>query len=126
MNARPTPPDPDSLSEPTGVAQPVPERDIDRAAGRTSDANNVNAVPDRHPDEVVPRPADPANRTRSERDDEVHVGDDGEVHQKGHGSMDETMIPQKPEPDAGPWAPAPGHLDDPKDVEPRGKGDLSA
>ncbi|EJO59825.1 hypothetical protein [Burkholderia multivorans] len=48
------------------------------------------------------------------------------MHQKGHGSMDETMIPQKPEPDKGPYEPPPGHLDNPKDVEPRSGGDLSA
>ncbi|CAM2195920.1 protein of unknown function [Paraburkholderia kururiensis] len=51
---------------------------------------------------------------------------DGQVKQKPHGNMDETMIPQKPEPGKGPYAPARGHLDDPKAVEPPGKGDLSA
>jgi hypothetical protein len=70
--------------------------------------------------------ADPANKQPSENGDEVSTDRDGNVHQKGHGSMDETMIPQKPEPEKGPYAPPPGHLDDPKDVEPRSGGDLSA
>lgn len=69
--------------------------------------------------------ADPARRSPREGDD-VSVDRDGRVQQKPHGNMDETMIPQKPEPRKGPYAPARGHLDDPKDVEPPGKGDLPA
>ena len=72
--------------------------------------------------------ADPARKTPAERDDshDVSLDKEGKVQQKPHGSMDETMIQQKPDPDAGPFEPAPDHLDNPKDVEPRGKGDLSA
>ncbi|MCG1056004.1 hypothetical protein KQH49_14175 [Mycetohabitans sp. B5] len=70
--------------------------------------------------------ADPATRKPAEGEGEVTVDKDGKVHQKGHGNMDETMIPQKPEPDRGPYQPPPGHLDNPKDVEPRSGGDLSA
>ncbi|CAB5281859.1 hypothetical protein IST455A_00583 [Burkholderia multivorans] len=77
----------------------------------------------------TPTPADPsnpANQTPPPQTDEVSTDRKGNVHQKGHGSMDETMIPQKPEPDKGPYEPPPGHLDNPKDVEPRSGGDLSA
>lgn len=49
-----TQPDTDSLSQPAGVAQPVPERDIDNAAGRTPGGNNLNAIPEKDADEVVP------------------------------------------------------------------------
>ncbi|HEY2022068.1 hypothetical protein [Paraburkholderia sp.] len=70
--------------------------------------------------------ADPARRESAEDRDEVSVDKDGKVRQKGHGNMDETMIPQKPEPGRGPYEPAPDHLDNPKDVEPDGKDDLSA
>ncbi|EEE01437.1 hypothetical protein FEP07_04424 [Burkholderia multivorans] len=71
-------------------------------------------------------PSDPANQTPPPQTDEVSTDREGNVHQKGHGSMDETMIPQKPEPDKGPYEPPPGHLDNPKDVEPPSGGDLSA
>ncbi|KPJ31283.1 hypothetical protein BMUNKI379_29180 [Burkholderia multivorans] len=71
-------------------------------------------------------PSDPANQTPPPHTDEVSTDRKGNVHQKGHGSMDETMIPQKPEPDKGPYEPPPGHLDNPKDVEPPSGGDLSA
>lgn len=72
--------------------------------------------------------ADPARNTPAGRDggNDVSIDKHGNVQQKPHGNMDETMIPQKPDPDAGPLEPAPGHLDNPKDVEPRGKDDLSA
>jgi hypothetical protein len=70
--------------------------------------------------------ADPAMRKPAEGESEVTIDKDGKVHQKGHGSMDETMIPQKPEPGRGPYQPPAGHLDNPKDVEPRSGGDLSA
>ncbi|MEJ2769374.1 hypothetical protein [Mycetohabitans sp. B46] len=70
--------------------------------------------------------ADPAMRQPAAGEGEVTSDKDGKVHQKGHGNMDETMIPQKPEPDRGPYQPPPGHLDNPKDVEPRSGGDLSA
>lgn len=70
--------------------------------------------------------ADPAMRKSAEGEGEVTADKDGKVHQKGHGNMDETMIPQKPEPDRGPYEPPSGHLDNPKDVEPRSGGDLSA
>ncbi|MBI0331796.1 hypothetical protein [Burkholderia plantarii] len=69
--------------------------------------------------------ADPAKRPRDDGD-EVEIDDDGTVRQKSHGSMDATMIPQKPEPDRGPYEPAPGHLDDPKAIEPRGGADPAA
>ncbi|MEP9327271.1 hypothetical protein PPMP20_29660 [Paraburkholderia phymatum] len=44
----------EGLQEPTGVAQPVPERDIDKAAGRTPGGNNLNAIPEKDVDKVVP------------------------------------------------------------------------
>ncbi len=68
----------------------------------------------------------PAKHKPSLDNDEVSVDKDGAVRQKGHGSMDETMIPQKPEPDRGRYVPPPGHLDNPKDVEPPGHVDPTA
>lgn len=55
---------------------------------------------------------------RSEQRSDVQVARDGEVKQRQHGNIDPTMTPEKPEPDKGPYAPPPGHEDDPKDVEP--------
>jgi len=99
--SKPPKPDMDNLSEPAGVAQPVPDRDIDSAAGRTPDGNNVNEIPEKHPDEVVPRSpadqADPAHRPPSAGGGDVSVDSDGKVHEKPRGSTDETMIPQKSE-----------------------------
>ncbi|WP_186143118.1 hypothetical protein [Burkholderia gladioli] len=70
--------------------------------------------------------ADPAHHPRRETGHDVTVGPDGRVEQKGHGSMDPTMIPQKPKPGRGPYEPPPGHLDDPRTVEPRGTDDPAA
>ncbi|AIO41186.1 hypothetical protein KDW55_26590 [Burkholderia sp. AU19243] len=70
--------------------------------------------------------ADPANKNPPQTTDEVSIDRKGNVRQKGHGSMDDTMIPQKPEPDKGPYEPPPGHLDNPNDVEPRSGDDPAA
>ncbi|MBY4696911.1 hypothetical protein K6W21_22840 [Burkholderia latens] len=70
--------------------------------------------------------ADPANKNPPQTTDEVSIDRKGNVRQKGHSSMDDTMIPQKPEPDKGPYEPPPGHLDNPNDVEPRSGGDPAA
>lgn len=77
-----------------------------------------------------PAPSGPVERAdarrANERQRDVEVDGEGKVRQRPHGSIDETMTPQKPEENRGPYAPPEGHLDNPKDVEPRGKDDLSA
>ena len=78
------------------------------------------------PDESAADRADPANRNPASHSDDVSIDNDGTVRQKGHGNMDQTMIPQKPEPDRPPYEPAPGSLDNPNETEPDSKGDLSA
>ena len=54
MESKPGKPDTDKLNQPTGVAQPMPERDIDKEAGHPPGANNPNAIPEKDANEVVP------------------------------------------------------------------------
>ncbi|SEJ33526.1 hypothetical protein [Paraburkholderia diazotrophica] len=69
MESKPSKQNTDKLRQPAGVAQPVPERDTekdtgkdtskdarntDKAAGRTPGGNNLNAIPEKDVDEVVP------------------------------------------------------------------------
>ncbi|MEK6346674.1 MAG: hypothetical protein V4764_04305 [Burkholderia sp.] len=80
----------------------------------------------KNPGESSADRADPARHPHRESGHDVSVEPDGTVRQKGHGSMDATMIPQKPDPARGPQEPAPGHLDDPKNIEPPGRVDPAA
>lgn len=54
MDTKPHEPSTEAPSQRAGVAQPVPQRDIDKAAGRTPGGNNLNRIPDKDADEVVP------------------------------------------------------------------------
>ena len=66
-------------------------------------------------------PSDPVERADQRRQSsgsgDVSIESDGSVKQKPHGSMDETMVPPKPEhPEQGPYIPEHDHVD--PDVEP--------
>ncbi|MEI7297555.1 hypothetical protein WCQ02_36055 [Paraburkholderia tropica] len=82
---------------------------------------------------IPPEPADPVERAdarrRDQRGGDVTVESDGTVKQRPHGNMDSTLVPKgKEHPERGPYEAEHDEKvpDVSADVEPRGKGDLSA
>lgn len=68
-------------------------------------------------------------RRNAQQDHDVSVDADGEVHEREHGNMDESLLPKgKDHPEQGPYEPEhDGKVPDvDPDAAPGGKGDLGA
>jgi hypothetical protein len=81
MKSKPENKEQEQLKQPTGVAQSVPEPDIDKAAGRTPGDSNLNAIPEKDIDKVVPVSPD---ETRLRDPALTHSDDDKQPDQSGN------------------------------------------